>query len=142
MQVLTNVVIGDANDAEAIGESLCPIDEWRGCEIKGIDLAKFAMLQAVLTGQTFDEAYDEYRPVVAASDEGPWVFRFPGASLEKLAALEEEALEQVGEELAATEEFEQSGYPVEAVQAVLEELSDLAKVCVSQGKTMFIWMSL
>lgn len=142
MQVLTNIVIGDLSDAEAIGESLCPIDEWRGFEIKGIDLAKIAMLQAVLTGQTFDEAYDEYRPIVAISDEGPWVFRFPNAPLEKLAGLEEEALEQVGEELAATEEFEESGYPVEEVQAVLEELSDLAKVCISQNKAMFIWMSL
>jgi hypothetical protein len=142
MQVLTNIVIGDLSDAEAIGESLCPIDEWRGFEIKGIDLAKIAMLQAVLTGQTFDEAYDEYRPIVVISDEGPWVFRFPNAPLEKLAGLEEEALEQVGEEWAATEELEESGYPVEEVQAVLEELSDLAKICVSQDKAMFIWMSL
>ena len=141
MQVLTNIVIGDSSDAEAIGASLCPVDEWRGIEIKGIDLAKIAMLQAVLTGQTFDEAFDEYRPILAASDEGPWVFRFPDAPLEKLAALEEEALERVGEEWAATEEFEDNGYPVEEVQAVLEELSDLAKMCISQGKAIFIWMS-
>lgn len=142
MQVLTNIVIGDPSDAEAIGESSCPIDEWRGLEIKGIDLAKIAMLQAVVTGQTFDEAFEEYRPIVAASDEGPWVFRFPAAPLEKLAALEGDALERVGEELAATEEFEDNGYPVDEVQAVLEELSDLAKACMAQNKTMFVWMSL
>lgn len=142
MQVMTHIVIGDLSEAEAIGESLCPIDEWQGFEIKGIDLAKIAMLQAVLTGQTFDEAFDEYRPIVAASDEGPWVFRFPNALLAKLAGLNEEALEQVGEEVAATEEFEESGYPAEQVQAVLEELSDLAKICVSQDKAMFIWMSM
>lgn len=142
MGLLTHIVIGDVDDAEAIGESDGPVEDWRGIEVRGIDPAKIAMLHSILTGETFEEALAEYDPVYAASEEGPWVIRIPDEPVEKLAALEEDALEQIGEELAATEEFERDGWPVNEAQALVEELAQLADACVSQGKALFVWMTL
>ncbi|MFN3397600.1 MAG: hypothetical protein ACK4ZS_03590, partial [Sulfurimicrobium sp.] len=68
------------------------------------------------------------------------VLRIPDAVMEKLADLEEEAIERVGEELAATEEFEMNDWPAEEVLSLLEELSALARLADSQGQAMFVWM--
>jgi len=141
MEGFVNIVIGDADDAEAIGESFRPIEDWSGIELKGMDPAKLATLHSLVTGETFDEAIAKYYIVYAASDEGPWVIRVPDALTEKLAVLEEEALEEIGEELAGTEEFEMAGWPVEELQAVLAELSLLASSSLAQGYAMFVWMS-
>ena len=139
MDVSTNIVIGDINDIEEIGESSWPIENWRGFEIRGIDSAKIATLHAILTGQTFDEAFCEYHLTYEASDAGPWVAKIPEEPLERLAVLEDEMLEQIGEELAATEEFEREGWPVEEVQIFLAELAALAGIAIVQGKAMFVW---
>lgn len=139
MDVSTNIVIGDINDIEEIGEASSPIENWRGFEIRGIDPAKMATLHAILTGQTFDDAYGEYLLAFDASEQGPWVAKIPDEPMERLAVLEDDVLEQIGEELAATEEFERDGWPVEEVQIFLAELAALAGVAIVQRKTMFIW---
>ncbi len=142
MRGMTNIVIGDTSDAEALRilDSLMPIEEWRGIAVKGMTPEKMAMLHSILTGETFDEAFDEYDHVYAASEDGPWVTRIPDAPLEKLAGLEEDVLAQIGAEWAASEECESEGWPVEEVQALLEELAELARAAVAQGRAMFLWM--
>lgn len=140
MSVLVNIVIADEGDAEAIGASPKPVADWRGIEARGLDPAKFAMLHSILTGETFEEAEAEYGAAYAASDEGPWVIRIPGEAVEKLAAMEEDVLGQVGAELAATEVFEIDGWPPDEVQAILAELAALAESAVAQGKALFVWL--
>ena len=139
MDISTNIVIGDISDVAEIGESSWPIENWRGFEIKGIDSTKIATLHAMLTGQTFDEAFGEYLLAYEATEEGPWVVKIPDEPMERLAVLEDDALERVGEELAATEEFESAGWPVEEVQIFLAELTALAGVAIMQRKAMFLW---
>lgn len=141
MGVLVNVVVAEPDDAAAIIESSKPIEEWKGFEAKGLDQAKFAMLHALLTGELFDEALGDCGPIYAASDEGPWLMKVPDESVERLAGLEEDALDRIGEELAATEEFEQDGWPVDEVKGIVTELADLAGMAVAQGKAIFVWMS-
>lgn len=140
MRLLINIVIADADEAGKVGASSRPIDDWQGMEMLGVDVEKLAILQAVLTGQTFDEALAEYDPVYAESDEGPWVVKIPQAPLERLAALDEDVLEQVGAELAATEEFERDGWPVDEVEALLADLSALAGASLTEGKGLLLWM--
>ena len=139
MDISTNIVIGDIEEIEEIGESSSPIENWRGFEIRGIDTTKMAMLQAILTGQTFDEAFSEYLLTYEASEAGPWVAKIPDEPMERLAEMDDDVLEQIGEELATTEEFENDGRPVEEVQIFLAELAALAGVAIVQRKVMFIW---
>ncbi len=140
MSILVNIVTADEDDIEAIGESQHPVDEWSGIEARDIDTAKVATLHCLLTGEGFADVMSAYEPVYSAGDEGPMVLRVPDEVLEKLAGLEEEALERVGEELAAAEEFEIQGWPVEEVQTLVAELAALARLAESQGQAMFIWM--
>lgn len=140
MGILVNIVCADEEEVEAIGESQHPVVEWSGIEARDVDTAKIVTLHCLLTGDGLEDAFYTYEPVYVAGDEGPIVLRIPDEIMEKLAGLDEEAIERVGEELAATEEFEMSGWPAEEVQSLVEELSALARLADSQGQAMFVWM--
>ena len=60
--------------------------------------------------------------------------------MERLATLDEEALERVADELAATEEYEMEQWEAAEVQALVFELADLARLAESQGQSLFVWM--
>ncbi len=140
MGILVNIVTADEDEAEAVGQSQHPVVEWSGIEARDIDTAKIVTLHCLLTGDGLEDAFYAYEPVYVAGDDGPVVLRMPDEVMEKLAGLEEDALESVGEELAATEEFEMSGWPAREVQSLVEELSELARLADSQGQVMFVWM--
>ncbi len=139
MGILTNIVAAEEDEIAAIGESLRPVDEWSGLERRGIDTAKIATLHCLLTGDEFEEAIGAYEPVYVA-DEGAVVLRIADEVMERLATLDEDALELVAEELAATEEYELEQWEAEDVLALVMELADLARLAESQGQVMFVWM--
>ncbi|MHB9118013.1 MAG: hypothetical protein ACYC2R_07040 [Burkholderiales bacterium] len=142
MEFSSVIVTGDLSETEAICQSPNPLENWRGIESKGMGPVKIATLQSLLTGQTFDEAFCEYDHAIEASDEGPWVIRLPDLLVERLAELDEYALECVAEELVATEEFERDGWPLEAVHVFLEALADLANVGLVNENALFLWVGL
>lgn len=139
MGILTNIVAAEEDEYAAIGESLRPVDEWSGIERRGIDTAKIATLHCLLTGDEFEEALGAYEPVYAG-DEGALVLRVADEVMERLATLDEEALELVAAELAATEEYEMEQWEPEDVQALVMDLADLARLAESQGQVLFVWM--
>ncbi len=139
MGILTNIIAADEDEVEAIGESSRPVEEWSGIERRSIDTAKIATLHCLLTGDEFDQAVGAYEPVYVA-EEGAVVLRVADEVMEKLATLDEEMLERVAEELAATEEFEMEQWEVEEVQALVMDLADLARLADSQGQVLFVWM--
>lgn len=140
MGLLVNIITADEDDIEAIGASEHPVKEWSGIEVREIDTEKLATLHCLLTVDDFEQAQSAYEPVFVAEDEGVFVLRMPDEVVEKMALLEEEALELVGEELAATEAFEIHDWSVEEVQAFVAELSELARLADSQGQVIFVWM--
>ena len=139
MGILTNILAADEDEFASIGESLHPIDEWSGIERRGIDTAKIATLHCLLTGDEFEQALYVYEPVYVGI-EGVLVLRVADEVLEKLAALDEDALERVAEELAATVEFEMEQWDAEEVQDMVMELAELAMLAESQGQALFVWM--
>ncbi len=139
MGILTNIVAAEEDEYAAIGESLRPVDEWSGIERRGIDTAKVATLHCLLTGEEFEEAVSAYEPVYVA-DEGAVVLRLADEVMERLATLDEEALELVASELAATEEYEMEQWEPEDVQALVMDMAELARLAESQGQVLFVWM--
>ena len=139
MGILTNIVAAEEDEIAAIGESLRPVDEWSGLERRGIDTAKIATLHCLLTGDEFEEAVGAYEPVYVGA-EGAVVLRIADQVMERLATMDEDALELVAEELAATEEYELEQWEAEDVQVLVMELADLARLADSQGQAMFVWM--
>jgi hypothetical protein len=138
--ILVNIVIADEDDIEAIGDSLSPVEEWSGIQSRDLDTAKIATLHCLLTGDTFEDALSRYEPVYVVSEESAIVLRIPDAVVERMAGLDEEALAEVAVELAATEEFESTGWDDEEIYGLVEELADLAVQADANGEAMFVWM--
>jgi hypothetical protein len=140
MGLLVNIVAADEDEIEAVGVSQRPVDEWSGFEVREIDTAKLATLHCLLSEDDYEASISAYEPVFAAGDEGVYVLRIPDDITLKLAEMEEDALDQVGEELAATEEFELQQWDVEEVQMFITQLADLARIADSQGQSLLVWM--
>ena len=140
MGIVTNIVAAEEHEIEAIGESLHPVDEWSGIEMRDLDTAKIATLHSLLTGDLFDDAIAHYEPVYVSTAEGALVLRLADEVMERLVELDEEPLAQVAAELTATEEFESEDWEQEAIAAMLAELADLARLADSQDQALFVWI--
>jgi hypothetical protein len=68
------------------------------------------------------------------------VVRVADLVLEKLATYDDEALAQLAQELAATEDFEIEEWLVDDVHALLMQCAQLARLADSQGQSLFFWM--
>lgn len=139
MSVLTQIVAAEDDEFEAIGEAPNPLDEWSGIEMRDIDTAKIATLHCLLTGDLFDDAAALYEPHYV-SDDGALVLRLADELTERLATLDEDAVDDVAAELAAAEEFEAMGWEDEVIAAMVASLADLARLAESQGQALFVWM--
>ena len=140
MGIVTNIIAAEDHEIEAIGESLHPVDEWSGIEMRDVDTAKIATLHCLLTGDLYDDAVCLYEPVYVSAVEGAMLLRLSSELMERLVDLDEETLEQVAVELAATEEFEYADWDEEATAAMLAELAELARLADSQGQSLYVWM--
>jgi hypothetical protein len=139
MGTLVNIVIADEDEAEFIGESSQPVDEWVGMEVRDLDKSKFITLHCLLTGDGIEDAVYGYEPLYFVED-GPQVLRIPDEMTARLARYDDEALEEVVQELAATEDFELSDLAVEDIQAFMEEFAELARKADAEEKSLFIWL--
>lgn len=140
MSILTNIVAAEDDEIEAIGESLGPIEEWSGIAMRDFDTAKIATLHCLLTGDLFDDALGHYEPIYISDAEGALVLRLADEVMERLASIEDDALEDMAAELAATEEFEATGWDIDSIFGMLESLIELARIAESQGQALFVWM--
>ena len=139
MGILTNIIAAEEDEFAAIGESLHPLEEWSGIERRDMDTAKIATLHCLLTGDELEQAFYLYEPVYVGV-EGALVLRLTDEVVDKLATLDEEALERVAEELSATEEYELEQWDADEVQDMVMELAELAQLAQSQEQALFVWM--
>jgi len=137
---LVHIVAAEEDEIAYVGESLQPLEEWSGITRQGLDTAKIVMLHCLLTGDELDLALSLYEPVYVAEESGIVVLRLADEALQRLAEYDEEALERVGEELAATEEFELENWDEEDVLALVMDLADLARLAEAQGQVLLVWM--
>lgn len=139
MGILTNIVAAEEDEFAAIGDSLHPVEEWSGLERRDIDTAKIATLHCLLTGDELEQALYVYEPLYVGV-EGAMVLRLADEVVDKLASLDQDALDQVGAELAATEEFEMEQWDPDEVQDMVLELAELAQLAQSQEQSLFVWI--
>jgi hypothetical protein len=141
MQFVTNVLAAEEDEFLAVGESECPLDQWSGIDAPGLDSVKLAFLHALLTGDTLQSALDLYEPVYVSERETV-VLRVADRVTEKLALLDEESLELVARELAATDEFEKGHWQEDDVLGLLNAIAELAQLAESQGQVLLVWIFL
>ena len=140
MGIVSNIVAAEEDEIEAVGESLSPVAQWSGVELRDLDTGKIAMLHSLLTGDLFDDALAHYEPVYVSEAEGALVLRLADEVTQRLAELEEEAIEQIALELAATEEFESEAWDEDTIAALLADLSELARLADSQDQLLLVWI--
>ena len=141
MEFITRIVAAEEEEYPDIGESGNPLDEWSGIETPGLDTVKVATLHSMLTGDLLQDSLDLYQPVYVA-DSGTIVLRIGYALTERLATIDDDALESVAFELAATGEFENEAWSTETVLELLTSIVELAQLAESQGQMLFVWMAL
>ena len=143
MEFLTCVVAAEEDEYPGIAQSNVPLNEWSGIEAPGLDTTKIATLHALLTGDSLQTALDRYEPVFVSEDENETlVLRIDEELFEELTLLDEEALENVVNELAASEIYEKEGVDSEEIESFLTALVDLAQLAESQGQMLFVWIRL
>ena len=143
MEFLTCVVAAEEDEYPDIAQSSSPLNEWSGIESPGLDTNKIATLHSLLTGDSLQMALDLYEPVfVTEGDDETLVLRIDSELFEELTLLDEESLENVVSELAATEVYELEGSDPEDLLAFLTALVDLAQLAESQGQILFVWIKL
>lgn len=140
MAILTQFIAAEDDEIDAVGESLQPVEAWSGAEFRDVDTIKIATLHCLLTNDLFDDVLAHYEPVYVSASEGAWVLRIADEVTEKLGAFDEDALAEVAAELAATEAFEQEGWPEEAIADMLVQLADLARLAEAQGQVLLAWL--
>ena len=140
MPILTQIVAAAEEEIELLGETTNLLAEWSGIQMRDVDTGKIVTLHCLLTGDLLDDADTLYEPVYISASESTLVLRFADELLERLAGLDEEMLDDIAAELAATEEFEATGWESEVVIAMLGSLVDLARLAESQGQAVFVCM--
>lgn len=143
MEFLTCVLSAEEDEYPAIAYSNMPLNEWSGVEFPGFDTSKLATLHSLLTGDSLQAALELYEPlcVVEGASE-TLVLRIEAELLAALVNLDEESIENVTTELAATEIFEREGVASEDLQNYLIALVDLAQLAESQAQALFVWIRL
>jgi hypothetical protein len=144
MGVLTDFVVADLTGAQRVCDSVCPSRDFAGLDAKGIDTVKLGTLYAVLTGGEFDPSFMGEDSLRAGGEEGPWVYEVPAALVQGLAKLNAKQRRSVAAKWAATEEFSPAydNWPARAVRQMLEDLADLCRRAVAEGKAALMWMCL
>ena len=143
MEFLTCIVAAEEDEYPDIAQSNSPLNEWSGIEWPGLDTTKVATLHSLLTGDPLQLALDLYEPVcVTEGEDETLVLRIEAELFEELTLLDEESLENVVNELAATEIYELEGGDPDEILDFLTSLVDLAQLAEAQGQTLFVWIRL
>src|SRR5262249_44276733 len=106
-------------------------------QFKGLTNLEFGTLWAIINGEEFD--FNKHALESLAPQGNTWLFRFPPAFVQKLAALTPAAINAVSAAWADTEELQ---WEPSETKEVIVELVRLAKLAASPTKGLFFWGSL
>ena len=116
---------------------------WRG---KGIEPLKLATLEAIITQREADSGQPTIDGELVYDWGEQWIYRFPDLLTVALAQLEPDALDQVAEEWAATEEWHLSGVDRitgrDSLRLWIDAVCKLAHLAQHENRSLYLWISL
>ena len=139
MDFVMMLVVAPAAQAQEVADAECPMDEWQGIEAAEVTPAMLAQISSALTGEALAEALDRCEPV-AWGDSGACVLGLDAALGARLLDCADEALEELAEELAASEAFETAGWQAGEVYSLLVAMQDLATLASSDELLFCAWV--
>jgi hypothetical protein len=135
MGLLTELFV--ATDAEAKTYDDSSADRFRGAKLGGLTNLEFETLWAILAREEWNPKTHALGEV--ASSDSTWTFKFPRAYIERLRAVDAQAISAAAKSWAATEEL--SCEPAD-VEPVIEQLVSLARSLDEPSLSLFVWTSL
>ncbi len=140
MGVLTDLVIANTDEAEAVANSTTPSEQWRGIDAKGHSEITLGTLHSILRGEDYNEtALVEFPLLAQASEERAWVFAVPTDLVTTLHQLDDAQIPEIVSEWLKSDEMQNTNYNVEGF---VRELKSLATEAVSQQKPILMWLCL
>ena len=139
MECVVNIIAAPLDAAQALADSECPLDEWRGIDAAGVTPAMLAQIESTLTGVDLSESLDRCEPL-AWGDNGASVWRLDDTLGERLTACDEETLARCAEELAVCEAFESESWAEEEILSLLFALRELAESAEDEALVFFVWL--
>jgi hypothetical protein len=141
--VVSEIVMADDADAEAVAEDAAPSRRWPGLDAGGLDQVKLAILWAILSGGELRDALVEaFTPLAEVSADGPWVFRVPSDLVAALAGLEAGRAGTVAAAWSGAEELQLEDRDPDDVRRLLDGLRGVARAAQAARKPLLMRVSL
>jgi hypothetical protein len=149
MALLSDFVVLDASEAERVGKSINPTEEFGGFHAKGMDGIKLGTLFCILSGTPCTTDFvvgfmGDQSMIHIESEDGPWVQLVPQKLTLLVADLQQPDLRRIAAEWGKTEEFDPkySHWQLEDIQEFLAKLGVLARRAVGEKKPLLMWIRL
>jgi hypothetical protein len=144
MGLLTDFFIATPAEIDGLDLSQSPVGKFAGYQAKRIDPVKIEQLQCCIDADKFEEWQSSFeeKPVRDAGEDGPWVLRVPQVLCDALASAGPADIQSYGKAWAETEEWTLDGGEEEEIVLVLGKIAQLASQAKTEGKQLFLWMSL
>jgi hypothetical protein len=141
--VLTDLVVVNLSQVQAIAESSSPANDLQGIDIRGIDPVKLCELKTVLMARPDDGSWiREFEFVAGNKEEGPWVMRFPSDLAAAIAGIPGDKVESTAAAWIGTGAFELDNWNEMDVIEVLWAMRTLFTAKLGSSVAPFLWMSL
>jgi hypothetical protein len=133
--------LGDALRYENETTSAREVPSWVAARARfgGLTGLEFEVLWACLEQRTWRPDTHSLEMLSTRKDGGSWLFRFPPSFVCRLAEADD-SLDAVAEQWIQTGELD--GATAAEVLPVLRQLTHLARLAQSDGKGLFLWVSL
>ena len=143
MGILTDFVIANDDEGDAIGKALRPADRWPTLEAKGVDPINLSTLYCAITGTNYSNSIQKSFQLAGGNqDEGPWIFKFPNNILESFASIQPANIQAVAEKWAATEELKMGRWSSTDAAEFIRLLHEHSQNALTKKACMFLWLSL
>ena len=141
--MLTDLVIANMSDAEAIAADGPHTGNWPRLEFKNLDNKAVADLLSALSAEEDAAALrGEGCLVYQQSGEGPWVFQLPTSLAVLLAKTTDEQTRSISDRWASGEAVAFLGARGADLEPVVRQLCNFSRQAVAANKPLLLWMSL
>ena len=148
MGILSDFVLADEGEGDAIGKANRPSESWKCLEgWKGVETIKLATLFLIASGRepTVEETVAESAAFELAGgdeEEGPWVFQFPPKVVSAIASIPNPQLHAVASSWCETDELQMDCWSVNEAEQFIAQLQELLQQAISSEKAIFLWLCL
>ena len=141
--MLTDFVVADPSEAEAVSSSTTRSSTWPCFESKGLDNSVLAALWSALDPSADSSSLEgEKHLIFMKSKDGPWVFNVPSGLVAGLSVLSPSLLLEAAERWVEQPDLKRAGWRALDVAPAIEALSAIASTAISEKKCLLLWMSL